>query len=201
MSKCLAKSRSSFLMRTCFRIGVSLRYIHMRYCNYIATIKAHALPCKAISRLRSPCHFGSKQSDEKCRTAIQQRRCRISILQRQRLVPAASRIFCHIFSAARCLVHHSNATRGRQMMNTMPLRGSCNCGAITITMDLDDAPLKTSLCHCLDCRTSGSSLYVQRCTDYTTALTFRTQGLHSTSWLSLQKCKLPAALHQVYIPP
>ena len=41
------------------------------------------------------------------------------------------------------------------------MEGECNCGAVKITIQQLDQPVKVSLCHCLDCRASGGTLYVR----------------------------------------
>lgn len=39
-------------------------------------------------------------------------------------------------------------------------KGSCNCGAITLTVPSDAFPSHSIICHCIGCRASGGSLWV-----------------------------------------
>lgn len=40
------------------------------------------------------------------------------------------------------------------------IQGACNCGAIAVTVPKDQWPKSSMVCHCLNCRASGGSLYV-----------------------------------------
>ena len=40
------------------------------------------------------------------------------------------------------------------------VKGHCNCGAITVSIAKDAFPSYCGLCHCLNCRASSGSLYV-----------------------------------------
>ncbi|KAE9379161.1 hypothetical protein N431DRAFT_397262 [Stipitochalara longipes BDJ] len=39
------------------------------------------------------------------------------------------------------------------------IQGACNCGRITVSLPRSSLPTASSLCHCLNCRASGGSLF------------------------------------------
>ncbi|PQM43842.1 hypothetical protein VE01_10738 [Pseudogymnoascus verrucosus] len=45
------------------------------------------------------------------------------------------------------------------MASLPPLQGHCNCGGIVVTVRQPKLPVNVSLCHCLDCRASGGTLF------------------------------------------
>ncbi|CZR54368.1 uncharacterized protein PAC_04252 [Phialocephala subalpina] len=45
------------------------------------------------------------------------------------------------------------------MASSNTVSGACNCGKITVKLSESSFPSSVSLCHCLNCRASGGSLF------------------------------------------
>lgn len=106
-------------------------------------------------------------------------------------------------------INHSRPCNLPQMSETTQVIGHCNCGGISVTLKHSEVPVPVSLCHCLDCRASGGTLYVDsrsqnyrllNSEEYCTVLiqTSDSQWI----WLSLpQMSKSVEMLLQVYTAP